>query len=64
MPKITFQESDVITLTFFDDCTAKYRYIALKFVLVVCMQLYNIYSGFWITPKFWILVFIFEKKKF
>ena len=39
MPKITFQECDVITFTcFFYDCTAKYKDIALKFSMyVACM---------------------------
>ena len=64
--KNCISKSDVITFTwFFDHCTAKYKYIGLKFgICVVSMQLCNIYSVFWIISKFWILyAFIFEKKK-
>ena len=48
IPKIAFQKSGVIAFTrFFGDCTAKNEDIALKFgMCVVCMKVYNIYSGF------------------
>ena len=57
-------KSDVINFTcLFYHCSAKYKAIALKFSLcVVCMQLYNIYSVFWITPKFSLYKHLFFKK--
>ena len=48
MPQNAFQKSDVIIFTcFFGNCTAKNKDIALKFcMLVICMHLHHIYSGF------------------
>ena len=48
MTKIAFQISDVFTLTYFlANDAQKNKDIVLKFCMrVVCMYIYNIYSGF------------------
>ena len=58
--KLCLKKSDVITFSwFFDQCTAKNKDIALKFGMFICvhtcMQLYNVYSVFWIPPRSYIL---------
>ena len=66
MSKNAIQKSGVITFTWpLGYCTAKNEDIGLKFCTPVCnTYLYYIYSGFWISIKFWIFwAFNFEKNE-
>ena len=67
MPKLAVQKSDVIRFTWFlGHCTARNKYISLKFcTLVVGIYFYTKFSGFYVFKNFdFVGVYFWKRMKF